>query len=452
MPNGRIEIRHNFSDETGIIIITWVKTSAPLAEVGRAVLNPPHSEDTLLITDIPAVMYLVRAYRSSDGISLDEEVLRLAVDGSTGAVYPITKKEYEVDGGGPNDPIDGSISLRDPDLENKVYFITEWGTGFMFDSDYTDRSDDGGGWDWNNGKVFYAGARYVVLIIERTTVEGGGGTEAGRVVIVDDPIDFDPLTDMGTEFIFLTAQTISFPDQNTIPDGTVILQTHPMDVGNGLYVTIQFDTGNTVIFLGRPRNKLFLGVGEQIELTFYSGNIYVKRYEGGYRVLGHRLLVDQIGLNQIEANGLTYSQQDVPRIMEYLDYLPAGYVVSNALWNSSEVVNVDGVSKTLFRYKSCWSRNDVAGTVTVPDMRGQFMRALSAADPDRVPNRAGIRETERIGGHTHGIAAKRNEGSTDITKVSVYDTNVTVADVVTKVNTGTENRPENTGLIPVICI
>ena len=418
MPTGNLKVAHSFAGETDYIIMVITKSTAPLADVvciidgilnqTRKVYPAPHTQESLLIEALDAVWYNLKFYRSTDGVALDTELLTLAGNAVTGAIYSTTKYEYMVDrgdgdatpGSAWSDPVSESIELRDERLKDKIYFVHERNTGLLMDAETLDRSDLGGGFDLTEpDKTFEPDAKYIVLVINLQNIPSdnptSGSNEYNDVFILDEDQDFDPAEMFGKVLIsdwLTTVGTISFQDLATMPDGKFKLLTH-----HGLQrnVVLQFNFGNTIRFRGEDVNKITFGKSEMIEILFRENVAYVIDDKTDHGRLGERTLVDRLGVNQIALNGTQYNQADVPRIMELLETLDAAEIVSEAVWSATTVVDGDVVAINKGKY----ARTDGPGTPTVrvPDDRNMYYRAMKYLDGTV----DGEKESQGVGGYMH---------------------------------------------------
>lgn len=413
MPNGALNIVHNFAGESQFIICEWVKSTAQATPVighvsgtglgaqedtdQTEVYYPAaHSQQQLQITELPAVWFVVRFWRSADGISKDVLLLELAGNARTGAVYPIERFVYVVDRGDGEsgiwqDPVQDDTGIRDTRLLDGNYWVEERGTGSLIPvTEVTDRSDAGGGFDFTVvDKVMNSGGVYIVTLIHETDAGGGdSGTVDGDddILILNTDQDYDPLTMSGRTLIADYPGTVGILNilaLALVPDGRFTLQTQQGAQNN---VIIQLDAGDTVWFRGEQVNKIILGKGETITILIKNNVLYVLNPVTNHDRLGLRLWADKLLLNTFFQDGSTYNQADYPRAVELLDSLPAGAVVSYATWNTS-VVQPDG--QTTYPNKGKWARDDSAGTFRVPDIRDQSVKALSAVDGSIVAGRYG---------------------------------------------------------------
>jgi hypothetical protein len=402
----RIEIVHNLSGESGTVILTGYKAQFPLVEIPalREVYTAPHAQETYLRTepDVLPVMYIMRFWRSSDGISLDTEIpIALAVDASTGAVSPVTRIEYNVDGPEDTDPVSGQNQLRDARLLNKNYWVEERGTGSLFTDEITDRSDDGGGFDFTDPfKNFENGGRYAAYIIEESDETGSGSSPVAGdgVVLLEGPSDDFVMASMGGKLLIAAytdpVGTLNFAALATIPDCSFRYQTHGGAQNYGVW---QLNPGDTVQFMNQAVNKLYFAKGESIECSIVSGVMYVWSYNGRAAIrgavygdsnstragmLGNLLLADE-STGVLEGN-------DYPGLLAYVQSLPAGAFVSLALWGTSQVVNSGKINQaTVYPNKSKWG---ITGTqIRVPHLAGMVSKYLASGEA------AGRYEHDQVG-------------------------------------------------------
>jgi hypothetical protein len=430
-----LTISHNFSGETGFIIAKPVKSTAPLSDViciidgvaaqTRKVYPAPHSQRSMLIEGLDPVWYLIKFYRSVDGIALDEEILTLAGNALVDSLYPITKYEYVVNRGHDNttpvstgpevwaDPVEGDIGIRDERLAGQVYWIEERGTGQLRTDEITDRTDDGGGFDFEatlvaGGKVMNDGATYIATVIERVDAaptSGTGSSDYNSIVILTADLDFDPNIHSGRVLVANWSSdlgVLTMPNLSLLPDCKFKLQTHG---GTQSYATIQFDAGDAIEFRKSDMNALHLGSGEEIEIIIKDNAAYVGQYSGDYPFVGQRIWGDaNTELNAVLRNGTQYTQASKPRLMQWIDEYGVPTISEGtgaAQWGYSVVV--DG--ETIFPNKGKFARDDVGGTIRVPDDRDRTMMALKntdgSSDATRQSQGSGSFQKNTFKSHTH---------------------------------------------------
>lgn len=478
MKLGRIELVHSFLGETGYVILLWVKTESPLASVigyvtgtglgaqnatnqTRVVYPAAHSQQTLLIEDLDPVMFLVRAYRSADGVSLDTQINEIAVDAGSRSTYSTTTYEYVVDRGYTNlapvvtgdevwaDPVDGSIELRDERLLDQDYAVFMRGLGQRRADEITDRTDAGGGFDLAVPlEVFNSGDTIFVTVQNRVDATGesgsGSGAEVSDVFPITEDQDFDAAT-MNGKLLYVNYPgavigVLTFPNLSLIADSSFKVATHG---GAQTYLSLQLDAGDTVRFQGDDKNVIHLGKSEEISIMIRNNIMYVLSDGTNYKRLGQRIWGDKLELNSVYRDGTQYTQASQPRMMEFVDSLPGGQVISEAAWAAGD--------------KSKFARDDVGGTIRVPDSRTKFVRAVSAVDGSVVP---GVSQTELIKKFWAGVITKlvflkvdgtNTETSTDADPTLVQP-NIRTPVEVDQTQFGTETRPVNEGLLPLLII
>lgn len=476
---GQLTISHNFSGELNFIVGVPKLTTAPLADVictidgvtgqTRIAYAFPHSQVSLLIENLQNAWYTVKFYRSADGTSLDEELLTLAGNALADSVFPIIKYDYVVGRGDADsgvdetwhDPIAGDHGIRDERLLNKVYWVEERGTGTLLPVEIVDRSDDGGGFDFaDTDKIFNDGGVYFVTVIEREdgTASAGpsGSSDYNDILILAADQDYDPVT-MGSKLLIAnwgtTVGALDIPNFSLVADSKFKLQTHG---GSQRNVIIQLDAGNTVQFRGAVVNKIILGKGEMIECLFKSNVMYILDYDGDYARVGRRVYADMAELNSLPLDGTQYQQADYPRLVEYVNNLPGGQIVSEVTWAS--VVVIDGVNKT--PYKGFYAVE--GSTIRVPDERNMGTRTLKtfdsvdASDTERVKNVPGGYQKDGIGPLNlviTGVKIQKAGSSNHIIALgNIDDTNLGTAPVTVPVSTALTTREENIGQLKIVII
>lgn len=476
---GQLTISHNFAGETGFVIAVPRLSTAPLADVictidgvtgqTRIPYAAPHAQESLLIEDLLNRWYVVKFYRSADGTSLDEEILTLAGNALTGAVYPVKRYEYIVGRGDDSseldemwaDPVEDDKGIRDERLAGKFYWVEERGTGSLLTSEIVDRTDDGGGFDFADpDKQFWDGGVYIVVVVERA--EGGAdtggsstsGSDYNDVVSIDTDTDYDPAT-MNAKLLLAnwsaTVGTLVIPNLSLIADSKFRLQTHG---GTQRNVVIQLDIGDTLRFMGQGVNAIILGKAEEIEILFKSNVAYVSFYDGDYRRVGRRVFCDVEELNSILLDGTRVPATDYPRLDWWLDQIPGNRIVSELTW--ATVVVIDGVNKT--PWKGFFTRE--GGQIRVPDERNMSVRTLKTfdstdgSDTERHKNLPGGYQKDALGPHVHPITASNATGFGGFGKVPGVNPSGTESGGDTEENTGAgiETRPDNIGQLKVLII
>lgn len=445
MKQGRINLVHNFLGETNYVIITWQSTVAPLTEIGREVYPAPHSQEALLIEDLDPILHLVRAYRSTDGTTLNTQINELACDAGARSTYSSTTYEYIVDGGDSgvdptwSDPASGQIELRDERLLNQSYAVFMRGLGQRRADEIADRSDDGGGFDlavtdelFNTLDTIFVTVQNRVDGVETGSGSGSSG-EVGDVIFIDTDQDFDPVTMAGklvyADYASSVVGVLTFPNLSLIPDCNFKVATHG---GLQKCLSLQLDAGDTVRFMSDDRNVIHLGKSEEVGIMIRNNVMYVLSDGTNYKRLGQRVWGDKLELNSLYRDGSTYDQDYYPRLMEFIDSLPGANVLSYGSWATD---------------KGKFARDDIAGTFKVPDDREMFVRAI-AVDGSIIPGR---KQDDTVGPVTVPV----NQGNSYTGTGGAGIVGRGAADPNTfniSINPSGETRPDNIGLLPLIII
>lgn len=419
---GSLKISHNFAGETGYVIAVWRRSTVPLTIVGQQPYPAPHSQQSLLILGLEPDWYTVKFYRSDDGVTLGAEILTLAGNAATGAVYNTIRYEYVVDRGNDNttppgtgalvwnDPVNGTNTLRDERLKDKVYWFEVRGLGTFRTDEYDDRSDIGGGFDINTGMMWEPEQTIIAHVAvpqDIVVTSGVGSGEVSEIVVIVDDTDYDPLLHSGKLIVVEFAEDIhklTIPNLLTVPDSFFKIQTH----GSAKFCGIQLDVGDTVKMRGEELNVIWLGVGEEATIIFRENVMYVVKAPQGYEKLGRREFSDKLELNSVFRDGTQYDQSQMPRLMQFIDSLPASFVVAEGVgvgqWDYEQVMP-DG--ETVYPNKGKFARTDT-GTpkIRVPDSRNMYQRSLKsiiadAIDADAVTINPGGYKHDMFRSHVH---------------------------------------------------
>lgn len=480
MPNGFLNISHNFAGESQYIVCEWVKSTAQgTPVVGHVTGAPglgaqndtdqtqvfypaPHVNEQLQIINLPEVWFLVRFWRSVDGTSKDVLLLELAGNARTGAVYPITRYEYVVDRGYNNttpvvtegvwsDPVTNDTGIRDTRLLEKTYWVQERGTGDLLAAEITDRSDDGGGFDFVEfSKVMNSGAVYIVYVLERIELVGDdsgvpGGGSSGVYLLTGDE-DYNPVTMGGKTIIVAGAGpiiTLSFANLALLADSNFRAQTHG---GTQRNFVLQLDTGDTVNFRRDDVNKITLGIAEEIEIEIDNNIMYVVDHHTGHEKLGTVAYSYKELLNALLADGELRTLADFPRVEELLNELPATSVVNETTWQTT-AVQADG--QTVAINKGKWMRD--GANFRAPDLREKVLKGI---DDSLVSGRY---EHQEIMAHDHDLRGSFGYGGYDgggntFFRIRNLTDGFDAASKVMSDAGGASNIVNNTGLYPQIFI
>lgn len=478
MITGFLNIGHNFTNETQFIVVEWVKSTAQGTPVighvtgtGLGAQNDTdqtevfypaaHTEQTLQVTELPETWFLIRFWRSSDGVAKDVLLLTLAGNARTGAVGALSRYEYVVDRGQSEagvwaDPVEGDNKVNDTRLLGKTYWIEERGQGSFLDAELLVLP--AGGFQFvDSAKTMFSGGVYVAYVLNlQDSDEDSGSTVIGvneGIFILDADMDFAPLTmnnkTLIADFAALVG-TLTIPNLGTLTDSRFRLQTHSGLQNN---VVIQLDIGDTVRFRGEDVNSIILGKSEEIEILILDNTMYILTVDTGHFRLGQMLWSYMIILNTFAADGTSRVLAEWPRVEQLLDALPATSVVNEVTWQTSQVIN----GKTVYPNKGKWMRDGL--NFRTPDLRDKSAKALSATDGSIASGRY---EHENLLPHYHFIANDQDGGSPYLSSNHSTGGNLgygfngsnTIPDKyrTSTAGTGTDQIVNNTGFYPLICI
>lgn len=411
---------------SGKLIIRWVKSSAPMAEVGRSVaFNFPY-DDVYVIPDLIPVVYIVQLWRSDDGVALDQLIKDWSIDASKQTVTTVRTYQYKVGRGWDNtapvntgtqvwaDPVNGDTTLVDERLDGFTkdeMLVHEAGYGDKLDAEYDLHT--GGGIELTGGKTFDQDVAWFITVSETQTVTlpsdvAGGAMFAGvEVVVANRDFYIDPTDNLYNKLVIAnwagTVGTIVFPDLALIPDDTHV--TFNTQGGSQNYLALQFDPGDTVRFLNQDVNIIYLARCETISLYFKAGVAYIIDYSGNAIRRGS-ILNDYDASRDDDTEALLYADE-ATGVLNKSDY-PGLYAFVNQL--VGDAVCVLGVAAGQWSYdsgggvfpnKRKYGIDTVAFTFRVPHLSGMTAKAGSP----------GVYEADVVGPHTHTLASKFVYGS-----------------------------------------
>lgn len=489
-----IKLAHNFTGETGYVIIVPRKTTAPLADVvctidgipaqTRKVYAFPHTQRQMLVEGLDPVIYFFKCYRSADGVALDEQINVIALDAKTGASQVLTRYPYIVDRGDGEvdvwaDPAAGEKGIGDTRLAGRQYYIEERGTGSFLETEIVDRAL--GGFDFADPlKEFESGGIYFAWVANDVTLPdgstGAGTPTADDIIFLTTNITYDPVAHVGKVLQAAYASAVgvlTIPALATVPDGSFTLDTNG---GTQRNVVLQLQIGETAVFLGQGRNKVILGKGESVKVIFKAGVMYLYNYSGDARSRGQRIFADILLPNTFFLAGTgPHNLIDWPSVQEIINGLDAlSIIASLATWNNTITdggPDFNALTKYPNHGKWCVPGD---GTFYFPDARKQFIRGIDFTVAGEIPTYVNDshRQAQGPGGlqkqaldeHWHPAGTETNPGLGGIyRKGPVHDVrawggspgiaNANAASTTVNINAQPgDTRPDNHGSLPLIRI
>jgi hypothetical protein len=235
--------------------------------------------------------------------------------------------------------------------------------------------------------------------------------------------------------------TLILPDLSSTLKG---LKVHLSAYNVTRQVTLS-STLNNIIIGASVRSSLYLGDGDVLELIWTGDSWYVINFAGNILTVGKPEFTYSVIPNAVIANGQILNRSDYPRLWEFVT-------------NNNQIIVNDFTWVNSTGYKGFFSLGNNATTFRVPDLRSMFIRGLdigAGITYGRNVDQAGGYEVDAIKSHTH----KFGRPTTDPIG-SQYETNHLRDDndrglwtgpkVDTDATGGTETRPKNIGLIPII--
>lgn len=444
MPNVKLTIAPlNYTND---IIMVWAKNSAPLAEVGRHLFEAPHSQRNYTIEDLQDVVYKVAFYETLDGTTLNTLISTIDIDASVIGEQSVEFYEYTVDGAGDYDPVSEQDELIDPNLYLQVYTVEKRGFGKLKSTEYTDNPL--GGFTLVDD-TFYPGDIWFVTVYKRvaSTTPASGNVFVEDVLELTDETTTISSTHYNKKCSFKSATnkaTAEFPSLATIDDGKrFFFDTHQ---GSQVYGRLQFAPGQGLIHDGATKNKFDLAPGEEISIIIKNAKAYVLWYSGNERTRGRVVFDHQERPGHIIADGTEYDGTVYVGLWEEIIAMNANATTDYATWAASTTVD----SKVVYPNKGQFAVDLVNTKFKVPDLRNQFIRALKMdTDAERLVNEPGGFQIEKFKSHKHGLDVPPNASAGGL---NPYMRGNDSGDAETKAAGGTETRPDNIGLIPLIVL
>ena len=192
---------------------------------------------------------------------------------------------------------------------------------------------------------------------------------------------------------------------------------------------------------GVTKTSLFMGMDERLELIWTGTTWFMVNYNGNFYEVGTPVFDYKTRLNTVIADGQLLTRADYPRLWEFVQTLGAS-LIDDLTWN-----NTAG-------RKGFFSTGTNSSNFRVPDLRSMFIRGLdlgAGISLARIPNPVtpGGYEADEFKQHTHTFDGHNpnnsvgGSGDGNHWKVGAPQTNVGNAG-------GSETRPKNIGLIPLI--
>lgn len=238
-----------------------------------------------------------------------------------------------------------------------------------------------------------------------------------------------------------TSQTYNLP--NDITAGTLVsFSTYNVTK----QITINSQGTDDIITPGSFRQKLYLGDGEAVQLLWQGTHWILLNDDTNLQKIGLPFYGYSQKPNTLIANGQLINRADYPRLWEYIQSL-SNSMVDDITWNNSP------------GYKGYFSAGNNATTFRIPDLRSMFIRGLdlgAGIDFGRNNEVPGGYEADEFKSHNHALYGQAgNKPAFGNGAGGWWPTNPNVDASKpggTAFTGGTETRPKNIGLIPLIYV
>lgn len=426
------------------------------------------------VNNIRDIIYTVKMYEQPGGTGVGVLIKAEDISVTTSTITSDEDIETVVDNGGEFDPISGtSTSIPIPSLIGKDYYVVQRSIGQRrvdVIPEITINND--GSYSLLSGEEFNPQDTWIIKIRAQYVINPPGSQGIGGykdVVLITD--NYTVLSsDFGKLLIVDgTANVITLQ----LPVIANIISKLPIwirSIGtNHINLVIKAATGESITATGVTFNTFILGRATDAEIINLGGTLYGFTDDSDIRKVGQLEWGYYAGLNRLKADGTEYNVADYPRLKKAIDNMPVGEVVTYTQWNSTQTItyltedDVSGLNgvwgtKTVYPYKGFFAISNDGTKFKIPDLRNKFIRALSNTT-DSTPDP--LRATQLAGGYQIDAFLKHEHRSNNSNNVGGFGKPTTGNDpqegpwLVTGGAAGadgSETRPENIGMFPLIII
>jgi hypothetical protein len=454
---GQIKLTIGQVNITNHLIVVARKTTTPLVEEAREAFAPPHPATQNVVVpavgDIDPVVYYIDAYESSDGIALDLLLSQFVYDLKNSIVIA-ERRFYVVGGPGANDPAPDQQILTDSYLDGKT-ISGVFKEGFRYLRPDTENIVEwepvtGGGIELQGDLFFSGGEVYVVEIsylADQTQVSSGGMYSGVELIDTDITLSSSYRNKRlrchaaASNKLVVTLESVAL-----VPDGTFYHFTSNAGMQNQ---TRLLPAGSeTILYNGENYPELSFGKGEFVRIVKIGSIWEAEMAHDNILRVGERFAGTwKDHPSTFPENGALYDGDEWPRIWWWIsNKLPSTHkITDDTVIDSGYAAPTDRrgqfvVHSTLKKFR-------------VPNWQGTAERGLAdfstyGGDASRNYDYPGGFQDEMVGPHTHPLPRDAS-GSQDIQSLVITsnaDEGITSASL-TGVNTGTENRVRNFGVI-----
>lgn len=434
------------------------KTTTPLVIEAQETYAPPQPTTRNVVVpavgDIDPVIYYVDIRESADGVSLGLLLAQFVYDLKNKFLIA-ERRFYKVNGSGPNDPVSDQDTLTDPYFDGKtISGLFKEGFRYLMTPDLANKEFDlvtGGGIKLRDGKQFSDQEVWMVEISylgDQSIAGGGAGLYSGVITITADTVlnNTHRGKRLKCESNASARLVVTLEDIVTVPDGAFYHFTS--NGGNQFQTKILPAVGQTITYNGEGYTEMTLSKGEYIRIEKVGAIWEATLVHPGVLQVGERFGGTwKDHPNTKPENGTLYDGDDWPRPWWWIkNKLPAShYIIDDNVINGGYTHPAG--KEGLFVIHSSQKKFRMPHTQNLSE-RGLKNFTAYGTDGERIYDYPGGVQNEMVGPHTHSLPRDAS-GSSNIQ--SLVDTSNADEDIsgasLTGVNSGTENRVKNFGVI-----
>lgn len=481
-------IQFSFPAITQNIIVVWYKNATPTTEAGRSVVYAQSATPYYLVPgNLQPVAYTFKFYTTSAIVGSDPATASLdtllsvwSIDGSLASSTnnSIEFFHYVVDRGQSSstagaawaDPVAGANQINDERLAGKTYEVFFRGTGARRPDEITN-VPAGGFILAVSGEVFATGDTVSVIVSSQNVVPPPPVVgEKINLVTANATVDNDYLNASNVALFSSLILVSTFQSFDVYPDGAVL--NFSTFTGTQRYWKLQFASAETIAFMGKNRNHIYLGQGESIKLLIKAdissghNKCYVLDYKGYYDRVGEFIFGNKQLPNTLYANRAQYNMADYPRLIEELtaEQVFGLSELFNVFSNPSTTVHIGNRDITYDTYMGLFPMaitsndyNDHGAIFFVPDLRNMTLKALSKWTGTDAPISTATGDQQRYGPGAGGLQIQNVFAGDTGPQNSPYTESVgqgyqSGSAPFKKQYVGTNNQVDNIGQYPLVGI
>lgn len=429
------------------------------------------------VNNIRDIVYTIKLYDVPGGAGIGNLIKSHDVTVSTSTITFDSDLEIIVGGADPKDPVDQDTATPAiPELIGKEYYVQQRGIGQLLQTRNIEMVPDtvNGGFALTGGNTFNEGDIFIVKI-KPTYIGNPAGSQSPTSVYKDVVLITNDIVLSSSDFgkLFLVDGVLPVVTIQ-LPAVIGIVEKVPLwieSIGtNHVNVIIKAAALENITATAAASNTFILGRAEKGQVINLGGTLYGFTDSEDIKKAGQLDWGYYLGKNRLWANGSEYVIADYPRLKKGVDGMPAGSVVSYAVWAQSQVIN--GI--TIYPNKGKFAISNDGLSIKLPDWRNMSMRALrysdNTADTERISQGSGGLQNQAVQKHQHFTINNHSDstgnGLTALNYLTFQGEKAGIGDFkytlfasndlptlgLTSEGQGPETRGINYGLIPMIII